>query len=92
MSEPPSGRLLIVTFIVMEGLAVVSWAVSVAGAPSAVMLAIATVMMVLSGAVFMELKSAHPAMRVIATAVVFFVVLLVVGIAADTALRAVYAP
>jgi heme/copper-type cytochrome/quinol oxidase subunit 4 len=87
MSAPPSGFLLVVTFVVLEGLAVLNWAVSAAGAPTAVLLAIAMVQAIVSGFVFMELKSAHPAFRVIAVVVVFFIVLLCTGVAGDVSMR-----
>jgi hypothetical protein len=90
MSAPPSGLALILTFLVLEVLAVISWLASAAGAPTAVVLAIATVMMAINAAMFMELKSAHPALRVIATAVVFFIALLCAGIAGDAALRGAF--
>lgn len=90
MSAPPSGLLLFITFLVLEVLALVSWLASAAGAPTAVMLAIATLMMAINGLVFMELKAAHPALRVIATAVVFFIALLCAGVAGDTALRGAF--
>ena len=90
MSTPPTGLGLVLTFLVLEALAVISWVASAAGAPTAVMLSISTVMMAISGAMFMELKAAHPALRVIATAVVFFIALLCAGIAGDAALRGAF--
>lgn len=87
MSAPPSGPLLIITFVVLEALAVVSWAASGAGAPTAVMLSITVVMMAISAAIFMELRSAHPVLRAIAMVLVFFIALLCAGVAGDVALR-----
>jgi caa(3)-type oxidase subunit IV len=84
---PPSAPALIVTFLVLEVLAIVSWVSSAAGAPTAVYLAIAVVMMIVSATFFMELKSAHPLLRVMATTVLFFVLLLCAGVAGDVALR-----
>lgn len=84
---PPSGLALIVTFLVLEGLAIVSWVASAAGAPTAVYIAIAVVMTVVSASFFMELKAAHPLIRVLAMVVLFFVALLCAGVAGDVALR-----
>lgn len=84
---PPGPRALVIAFLALELLAVLSWIVSSLGAVTVIVLAIAVVQAVVSLTVFMELRSAHPVLRVTAAIVVFFIALLCAGMAGDAALR-----
>jgi caa(3)-type oxidase subunit IV len=87
MRAPPSGRALILTFVVLLVLAGGSWGAAALGTGTAIAISIAALKAIAIALVFMELGRAHDADRAIAAVAVFCVVLLCLGAVADVAFR-----
>jgi caa(3)-type oxidase subunit IV len=78
---------LALTFLALVVLAIVSWVLADAGAPTVVALVIAAVKAILIGLVFMELSHAHIVPRTIAIVMILFIALLISGVMTDVDLR-----
>ena len=87
MREPPSARLLILTYVGLVALAALSWLATDFVSSSVLSIGIAVAKALLIALVFMELMRAHATDRIIAIIAVGFVVLLCVGAVADVGLR-----
>ena len=86
-ANPPSGRMLVATFVALIALAVISWLAASLGTGTGLAIAIAALKALGIAFVFMELAGAHAVDRVIAVIAVFFVLLLCAGALGDVAFR-----
>jgi caa(3)-type oxidase subunit IV len=86
-ANPPSGRLLVATFVGLIALAVISWVAASLGTGAGLAMTIAAAKALAIALVFMELAGAHAVDRVIAVFAVFFVLLLCAGVLGDVAFR-----